>query len=1830
MKKTYLKWQTNKAVIVLLLALIPFLSKAQIDVHVTILPPYPSKLSDYLSRPQQVLLMVHNGSNINQNIQLRGEFAGDNGISIRADQNYKSSTPVRLGPNETRTLGINDVQSLFDVNKVTFSGITKSQFISQNGVPEGNYQICVQAFDYYTNKPLSESSPLGCSNIFPVSNVEDPTIISPYDGQVVTALAGQNFVISWSTPSGAPPSAQYTVKIVEIFGDKSPADAFTSSMVPVFFKQTVIGINSLVYGPAMPAMTLGRHYAIAVTASDPANTVTFKNNGQSVITGFVYGTAPAVAVAAAADTTAVNTVATPIPVNTVGGSVSWYYLQSEENAPSGRADILENYPQPETPGTIEHKDVNGSIMVSVQPLYRDLNKTPTPVYPIIHNPVGSKGGHLAMAVHHVTITAADTLYSGSTFNTTTDANGNFLVPIAGVAERMSQNTTAAFQALNLAPTDSIAVSIISQRTEGTGFATFGPYYYPVSALNNGASLNLGKLKATALTFRFRPIVTDAQGNELTDAEVDVYRRSDFYLANPDLIDEGNFEANQSNREQDKIDGVMYTKVASITSGHAATRLFFNSPANDFYKIQVTEGNHAPINTTLTLTGANAYLTGITIPATYAMQNEPTVFSGTVYKSINNTKSPAVGAVITLINNLHVFTGTTDSLGNFSIINGFSVDPYITHDVVAGIATSPQAQPFFVQYNGQTITDNIVMDKPYQAYSKQEVFIFTPVAVKGNIVDDKNMPLPNAIVRWASGSSRISTDAQGGFSTYNTEGTDTLIVSKEGYVDTHVIVTIANGIVYNKSNTPPPQPVRRGFFALATPIQSQGIFTGILNAINGSLGNIVMSPLTARMSITVSDNNGSPVANAVINVEGFPDQQNLTTDNNGHILIIGPAGDIVFDVQGPAGSNYVPLQIGAAVYADGTVHNFNFTLQQGVRLNGAVTANGAPIASATVGMQGQDFGAATTKADGTYSIVLPAGSYTLEASAPGYLADFKQGNYTASQTVNFSLSTSSLNIKTLLGFNVQVDVIKDNWGNTKLISGEFINIPSNTVFTVPAGTKIKFDEVPVTVQPDKTVIPVNNIVTTLQPSLSLKAFGYLPVTLTNDGDDDDNDAVYIQKTNGNHGQIMGRLGINFGNFLPPSGLAPYASDNFPASNSAQQTSLAATLTDDGSIPGNSALTLLDQGQPTIFNVDGFKIIIDLANSSIQSDGIHLAGSVDLSNIPLLSGTKLNIQQLWIGTDGSLKNLTAQPNVQINIAGWSAQVNSISFNQDGFNLGGSLTVQLPSTQGTTSIPFSNLQISQNALLGGSFNFPQQGINVFNIANVTGSNIAFGQLGNSKVYYLSGSGTINFTGAAASYINPVKLDAFQVQTNGQLAITATPNLQYDFFGGLASVGVTQLSINDVNGPPKIDLQGNFALNVPGLSATVGGIHFGSGGSVSVDNLGLGFDIAGIAKANVNVGFQNTAQQKGFSGSGDFNVAGFADIGCNFHYYKVPGGTDIGTTFSAGTYIPLGTSGLSITQLGGGFTANTAKNTWGVDINGTVAVGESSFASAFIDFSIANGPVITGSAKLNIASLNGIAQGKLTLDVPHSLFAVDIGAGINMSGLSANAGGRLVLSLDPGDKYFLLGTYADFSAFGLLNFSGSACLAYNLNTGKHARDLANYISAIPDFAKSNGQMFTGISALSSFNYSLDNILPNFNVDLGILDFGIHSYFDMGANGYVLAALVNNSSPTFSVGFGVNWACGGGVDFSVLDVFNASVGLGVGYNASFTGTAAFNPSYLSMQATASAYFHAYWGDISPGYCISGTNIPWYRPDHWWVSLCLTPSLTVGFDTRQSGFYMHF
>ncbi len=263
---------------------------------VQVIAPYNSRLSNFVNTPSKIIIIASLAPGAGTiKFKLFATLTGDNGIQLKTNASAQALLPqVTLSPNNpVQVLNATYIQNIFELTSVDIRG-TNSNYLQNTGLPEGNYTLCIQAVSASGN-PLIATHAAGefvsaptCSNPFPVTNLEPPNIINPQCGSEQLAQSPQNILFTWSLPSGAKPGISYDFKMVEIPDTlRNSNDAMLSATTPSFFETTVTS-NVLLYGPAYPSLTPGNRYAYMVTAFDPANNVSFRNNGRSEVCYFTY------------------------------------------------------------------------------------------------------------------------------------------------------------------------------------------------------------------------------------------------------------------------------------------------------------------------------------------------------------------------------------------------------------------------------------------------------------------------------------------------------------------------------------------------------------------------------------------------------------------------------------------------------------------------------------------------------------------------------------------------------------------------------------------------------------------------------------------------------------------------------------------------------------------------------------------------------------------------------------------------------------------------------------------------------------------------------------------------------------------------------------------------------------------------------------------------------------------------------------------------------------------------------------------------------------------------------------------------------------------------------------------------------------------------------------------------------------------------------------------------------------------------------------------------------------------------------------------------------
>ncbi len=260
-----------------------------LSISIVVSPPYSMEAIDYFSDPNQTSITILNPTNQSFSVYLAGSLKNiSTEQSVTIPNNVVPAVPPLIIDPGTKFMTGADLRPFVNEAGFQFNGISQADVINGN-LPEGNYQICLQAYDYTTKELRSQGEPLGCSNIFTIQFVQPPILISPQCSTEVTYSTPQNIVFTWIPPQIVmqPGLLNYEFKLVEVPFGMNAIQAMNSTGVPVLVEQT--SFTSFLYSALSPALNPGRHYAWRIKVTDLTNQFIFANDGVSEICEFTYG-----------------------------------------------------------------------------------------------------------------------------------------------------------------------------------------------------------------------------------------------------------------------------------------------------------------------------------------------------------------------------------------------------------------------------------------------------------------------------------------------------------------------------------------------------------------------------------------------------------------------------------------------------------------------------------------------------------------------------------------------------------------------------------------------------------------------------------------------------------------------------------------------------------------------------------------------------------------------------------------------------------------------------------------------------------------------------------------------------------------------------------------------------------------------------------------------------------------------------------------------------------------------------------------------------------------------------------------------------------------------------------------------------------------------------------------------------------------------------------------------------------------------------------------------------------------------------------------------------
>lgn len=280
--------------------------QAQVSITLSVKPPFTPFISDYTNpeRLKDISVALFNQSG--NKLRLKFKLTLKNqakGIEISIKETVNPLNPLELDENEFKFVVLEDVSNLYgrlDQNSFNIAGADIQNLILDGTIPDGIYEVCLQAFDFDApgfSKPLSDNAPQGCFS-FQVNYTDPPTDIRfnnnllqySFGGEVpkigVNSLMGQNYNIQF-TPPAMNMGASYEYELM-IFEENviNPTRQQENSLIqaintitPVIRKTSTVPFFTI--DPGDVELDYFKNYYLIIKATDLNNKTLFKNKGYS-------------------------------------------------------------------------------------------------------------------------------------------------------------------------------------------------------------------------------------------------------------------------------------------------------------------------------------------------------------------------------------------------------------------------------------------------------------------------------------------------------------------------------------------------------------------------------------------------------------------------------------------------------------------------------------------------------------------------------------------------------------------------------------------------------------------------------------------------------------------------------------------------------------------------------------------------------------------------------------------------------------------------------------------------------------------------------------------------------------------------------------------------------------------------------------------------------------------------------------------------------------------------------------------------------------------------------------------------------------------------------------------------------------------------------------------------------------------------------------------------------------------------------------------------------------------------------------------------------------
>lgn len=266
-----------------------------IEINLILSPPFPTNLDAYEAYLEQGIIQLTNTTGTAIEAFFQASFEEESGrVSVGTDGIL--GEPITINPGTT-ILTPMETQDLFagvSNDNITINGLSSAEqqaILISRQIPEGNYRICLTAFDI-NGQPLSDPDKNACTEL-DITFPERPIIDIPQNEDEVLNSGFVN--ITWSHYLQDPQvlaRTEYILKIIDLTEQsiENVELAFLDPAISPEYEEEQGNIKTafLQDDVELPLIT-GHQYACRVTAFDPNEETSYQFAGHSEIVTFTYG-----------------------------------------------------------------------------------------------------------------------------------------------------------------------------------------------------------------------------------------------------------------------------------------------------------------------------------------------------------------------------------------------------------------------------------------------------------------------------------------------------------------------------------------------------------------------------------------------------------------------------------------------------------------------------------------------------------------------------------------------------------------------------------------------------------------------------------------------------------------------------------------------------------------------------------------------------------------------------------------------------------------------------------------------------------------------------------------------------------------------------------------------------------------------------------------------------------------------------------------------------------------------------------------------------------------------------------------------------------------------------------------------------------------------------------------------------------------------------------------------------------------------------------------------------------------------------------------------------